>query len=308
MRIIVNGMQAFGKAVLDRLIERGDEVVAVYCPEDNASGRMDPLKEGALCHELPIYQPKSFKTEAVADEFRAHKADLCVMAFVTKIIPSTILNIPAKGSIQYHPSLLPKHRGPSSINWPIIQGETKTGLTIFWPDDGLDTGPLLLWKEVEIEPNDTLGSVYFQKLFPLGVDAMIEAVDLVESGTAPRIEQDHELATYEGWCTGEDAAIDWNRPAQEIHNLIRGANPQPGAWTMLGDEVMQIFDSLHDAAVTGTPGEIVEIDGNDIVVAAANGGVRVQRLRCGLKEKESAADFVARMDLAVGQRLGGINA
>ena len=127
------------------------------------------------------------------EQMRSLNADLCVMAYVTLLVPEPVLNAPRLGSIQYHPSLLPLHKGPSSINWPIIFGETKTGLSIFWPDEGLDTGPILLQKEVEIAPDDTLGSLYFNHLFPMGVAAMVEGVDLVRDGKAPRIEQDNTL-------------------------------------------------------------------------------------------------------------------
>src|SRR6266853_154518 len=136
---------------------------------------------------------------------------------------------PAKGPIQYHPSLLPKYRGPSAINWPIIQGETETGLSIFWPDNGLDTGDVLLQKTTPIGFEDSLGSVYFDRLFPMGVDAMLESVDLVKAGKAPRIKQDESQATYEGRCTADNARIDWGKPWRQIHNLIRGCNPAPGA-------------------------------------------------------------------------------
>ena len=184
MRIVINGQQAFGKSVLDALLERGDDVIAVYCEPDREGGRPDPIKAAALEHGLPIFQPASFKKPEVWAEFEALKPDLCVMAYVTKIVPEEFLNIPSYGTIQYHPSLLPRHRGPSSINWPIIQGAAKTGLTIFWPDNGLDTGPVLLQKEVEIGADDTLGSIYFNQLFPLGVAAMVEGIDLVKVGKA----------------------------------------------------------------------------------------------------------------------------
>ena len=173
--------------------------------------------------------------EAV-DAFKDLNADLCVMAFVTDIIPEAILEAPTRGTIQYHPSILPKHRGPSSINWPLIRGETRTGLTIFWPDKGLDTGPVLLQKEVDIDPDDTVGSLYFDKLFPLGVEAMVEAVILVRDGAAPRAAQDESQATYEGWCKAEDIVIDWSGPAAEVYNLIRGGDPSPGAGQHLRGE------------------------------------------------------------------------
>ncbi len=161
-----------------------------------------------------------------------------VMAFVILKVPEAVLNVPTHGTIQYHPSLLPRHRGPSAINWAIIHGDEKAGLAIFWPDDGLDTGPLLMTKEVEITPDDTLGSLYFDKLFPLGIEAMVESVDLVREGRAPRIAQVEEDATYESWCRREDVEIDWSRPVRDVHNLIRGADPRPGAWTTIdGEEV-----------------------------------------------------------------------
>jgi len=188
MRIALIGQQAFGKAVLEALLERGEDVIAVYCAPDKEGARPDPLKEAALEHKLPLLQPASFKEPEVWQAFADMSPDLGVMAFVTLFVPEDFLHIPTKGTIQYHPSLLPRHRGPSSINWPIIQGAEKTGLSIFWPDNGLDEGPILLQKEVEIAENDTLGSIYFDKLFPLGVEAMLESIDLVRAGNAPKID------------------------------------------------------------------------------------------------------------------------
>ena len=144
MRIIVNGQQAFGRAVLEALLERGENVVGVFTAPDSENSPQDPLKLCAIEHELPVFQPTSFRRQTTMDTIRELKPDLCVMAYVTKIIPEQVLKMPALGTIQYHPSLLPMHKGPSAVNWPIIFGETSTGLSIFWPDDGLDTGPILL--------------------------------------------------------------------------------------------------------------------------------------------------------------------
>ena len=174
MRIVVHGQQAFGKAVLEALLKRGENVVAVYVAPEKPGAKADPLKEAALAAKLPVYQPDSYKKPEVWEEFRALKPDLQVMAFVTLFVPEEFLNIPTHGSIQYHPSLLPAYRGASAINWPIIKGETETGLSIFWPDNGLDTGAVLLQKKTPIGPTDTLGTVYFDRLFPMGVDAMLE--------------------------------------------------------------------------------------------------------------------------------------
>ncbi|MEE8274715.1 MAG: methionyl-tRNA formyltransferase [Alphaproteobacteria bacterium] len=294
MRIVVNGQQAYGKAVLEALLGRGEDVVAVYCAPDKPGGRIDPLKEEALAHDIPIYQPASFKGSEVLEEFKALAPDLGVMAYVVLLVPEPILDAPTYGTVQYHPSLLPRHRGPSSINWPIIQGETRTGLSIFWPDKGLDTGPVLLQKEVAIGPDDTLGSIYFDRLFPMGVEAMLEAVDLVKAGAAPKIVQDESQATYEGWCRGKDVEIDWSRPVDEVYDLIRGADPQPGAWTRHRGKTLQIFDAAKLAAADDAqPGEITEAGAEGIAIAAEGGAILAKRMRPEGDKKLTAADYVA---------------
>ena len=304
MKIIVNGQQAFGKAVLEALLGRGEEVVGVYCGPDKGE-RVDPIKETALENDLPVFQPKSFKNPEVWDQMRSLEPDLCVMAYVTLFVPEEALGVPKLGSIQYHPSLLPLHRGPSSINWPIIWGSKKTGLSIFWPDNGLDTGPILMQKEVEIGDDDTLGSLYFNHLFPMGVEAMLESVDLVRDGKAPRIPQDESKATYEGWCRHEDVEIDWSKPTQQVWNLIRGANPQPGAWTRHAGGTVKIFDCAKQAAADGAkPGEVTAVGDEGITVACADGQIRIERLRPESGKKITAAEYVAASPLSPGDTLG----
>jgi methionyl-tRNA formyltransferase len=304
VRIVVNGQQAFGEAVLEALLERGEDVIAVYCGPDKPGRKPDPMKEAALRHNLPVYQPASFKKPELWEEFRELKPDLCVMAYVTLIVPEEFLNKPTHGTIQYHPSLLPLHRGPSSINWPIIMGEKKTGLTIFWPDNGLDTGPILLQKEVEITDQDTLGSLYFDRLFPMGVQALLESVDLVRDGKAPKNVQDESNATYEGWCKKEDVEIDWSIPAHEVYNLIRGGNPQPGAWTMYQEKTLEVFDCTKLATTGGEAGEITDVTNTGFSVAAGGGQIFVQRVRPEGDKKLAASEFVEKSGLAKGARLG----
>ena len=304
MRIALIGQQAFGKSVLEALLERGEEVIAVYCAPDREGGRPDPLKEAAQERGIPLLQPPSYKEPAVWDEYRAMNPDLGVMAFVTLFVPEDFLYIPAKGTIQYHPSLLPRHRGPSSINWPIIQGATRTGLSIFWPDNGLDTGPILMQKEVDILENDTLGTVYFDKLFPLGVEAMIESVDLVREGKAPKTVQDDSRSTYESWCRKADVEIDWTKPAQEVHNLIRGADPAPGAWTTIGGTTVQLFESRRVEGEAGEPGEIVAVQDGRLIVAAGDGRIAVGRARPEGGGKVAAEAYAAEAGIAPGTRAG----
>ena len=304
MRIVVNGQQAFGKSVLEKILAKGmDEVIAVYGNEDKPGARPDPLVAFAREKGVRLEQPKSFKEEPEWEKLKAMSPDLCVMAYVTKFVPSGFLNVPKYGTIQYHPSLLPRHRGPSSINWPIIHGETKTGLTIFWPDDGLDTGPILLQKETPIGPDDTLGSVYFDRLFPMGVDAMLEAIELVRAGKAPKIIQDESKQTYESWCRADNVGVDWSKPVAEVYNMIRGADPQPGAWTTIGGIRVALFDARRGEG-TGTPGQVLAVDDKGMTVAAQGGAVRIGRMRADKGEKVAAAQIATERGLKPGSTLG----
>ena len=303
MRIIVNGQQAFGKACLEAILEKdSDEVVAVYTAPDKEGRQADPVKEAALAHGIAVKQPADYGEEAVLAEMRALEADLMVMAYVTIFVPEAARNVPKHGSICFHPSLLPLHRGPSSINWPIIWGANKTGLTIFWPDDGLDEGEILLQKEVDIGPDDTLGTVYFKQIFPLGVASMLEAIDLVRAGDPPRISQDDSRATYESWCRKSDAQIDWSRSVGEVYNLIRGTNPQPGAWTAFNGKVLQIYDCAKVEA-GGRTGEVVEVSGEGLTVVAGRGAIRIGRVRYDGGEKQAAGQFAAEHGVEKGMRL-----
>lgn len=309
MRIVVHGQQAFGKAVLEALLKRGESVIAVYVAPEKPGAKPDPLKEAALAANLPVYQPDSYRKPEVWEQFRSLKPDLQVMAFVTLFVPEQFLNIPTHGSIQYHPSLLPAYRGPSAINWPIIKGEKETGLSIFWPDNGLDTGDVLLQKTTPISDTDTVGSVYFDRLFPMGVDAMLEAVDLVRAGKAPRIKQDESKATYEGRCGPDNAKIDWGKPWIQIDRLIRGCNPSPGAWTVFDGKPLKIFEAKPLPAkdpkgIGGRMGEVVAVDGDSFTVVCADGRIRVTRVQAEGGKKIDASEFIATARLAAGTRLG----
>jgi methionyl-tRNA formyltransferase len=189
---------------------------------------------------------------------------------------------------------LPKHRGPSSINWPIIKGEAITGLTIFRPTDGLDEGPLILQKVVEIGPDDTVASLYFDHLFPLGVDALLEASELVVSGRHSEQSQDETEATYEGWCRDVAAEINWNSHVDLIYNLIRGCDPSPGAWTLFKGEKLYLFDAKNTltrryADVAGRPGELLSFEGESALIAVPGGVLEIGRLRVGSAAKSGAA-------------------
>ena len=304
MRIILIGQAAFAEKTLEKLVGKGEEVVAVYCPPDAPGGKLDPVKQKALQLGIPVRQPKSFKASEVREEFVALNADLAILAFVSFIVPRQVFSVPRLGSICFHPSLLPKYRGASAINWALINGESVTGLTVFWVDQGIDTGPILLQKEVKVAPDDTTGSLYFNKIFSLGVDAIVEAVDLIKTGNPPRIAQDESKANYDPICGDEHAKIDWARPAQQVYNLIRGCDPQPGAHTTWQGKTVRIFDTHlqlgNDPAV---PGEVTHIETGEIGVALAGGTLIVKKMR-GDGAKISATDFAKQADLKVGDRLG----
>ena len=304
MRIILIGQAAFAEKTLDKLLSKGEEVLAVFCFPDAPGGKIDPVKQRALQLGIPVHQHKTLKTPEVTEQFVSLKADLAILAFVSQIIPPPVFNAPQFGSICYHPSLLPKYRGRTAINWALIRGETVTGLTIFWLDKGIDTGPILLQKEVRVDPNDTTGTLYFNKLFPLGIEAIGEAVDLIKAGNPPRIAQDESKATYDPPCGDEHAKIDWSKPANELYNLIRGCDPQPGAHTIWQGKRVRIFDArLRPGNVSAAPGEVVDIGADEIAVALDGGTLAVKRMR-GEGGKISAAEFANQVDLKVGDRLG----
>src|SRR3989440_1344117 len=228
MKLAIIGQQDFGKSVLEAFLARGDQVAGVFCAPEKPGARPDALKVAAQEKGVQVFQFASLKSPEATQAMKKLGADIGIMAFVLQFAPQEFVNIPKHGTIQYHPSLLPKYRGPSSINWALIKGETRTGLTIFRPTDGLDEGPVVLQKTTPIGPDDTLGSVYFDRLFPMGVQAMLEAADLVVAGKHREIVQDESQASYEGWCRTAEARIDWAKPIDHIYNLIRGCNPPPG--------------------------------------------------------------------------------
>ena len=299
MRIVVHGQEAFGKAVLEKLIERGENVVAVFSAPDKEGKAKDPLAAYAIEKGLAVHQPKSWKTPEALELMRSFKPDVCIMAYVTLFVPQPVIDAPTYGTFQYHPSLLPLHRGPSAISWPIAMGKTHTGLTIFWPDEGLDEGPILLQKECDIGPDETLGDVYFKKLFPMGVDAMIESLDLVRTGKAPKVPQDHSKATYEYRFKKELAEIDWSKSVADVYNLVRAVNPAPGAWSTIRGATVDFYDSAKvDGG--GAPGQILDISDAGMKIAAAAGAILAKRVRAGTGGKVPAAEFAASAGLTVG--------
>jgi methionyl-tRNA formyltransferase len=302
MRIILVGQGPFGEKVLQALIKQGEEIVGVFCPPDKRGEAMKNLAEGS---NLSSYRPKQIKDPEVYETFKKLHPDLVILAFVTDIIPEELLLVPSIGTICYHPSLLPRHRGASGINWAIIQGDTRTGLTILWADKGIDTGPILLQKEVEIGPDDTTGSLYFNVLFPMGIEAIIEAVELIKKGKAPRIPQDESKATYEPPCDDRVASIDFAKSVRDVYNLIRGCDPQPGAYTSFKGEKVRFYDARMEPSESGKKlGEILAIEKESLHIAVRGGTIKIGKLRVDKGEKVGATEFARSVDAKVGDRLG----
>ena len=280
MRIIIIGQAPFGAQVLEALLNDGEQVVAAYCPPDRPNGRPDPMKEAAVSRGIPVVQPSSYKDDRVFARYCEYEPDLTVLAFVTDIIPARFFERAVHGAICYHPSILPRHRGASAINWAVIMGDTKTGLTVFRPDGGIDTGPILLQKEVEIGPDDTTGSVYFNRLFPMGTDALVESVRLIREGTAPSRPQPEEGATYEPPCNDLVAGVDWSGSPAEIFNLIRGCDPQPGAYSFLDGEKIRFYGArLLPVPPDAAPGTIVAVDSEGFHISAGEATLVVGAIR-----------------------------
>ena len=308
MKIAIIGQQDFGKSVLEAFLARGDEIAGVFCAPEKEGAKPDPMRVAAEAHGLRTFQFPSLKTPEATTAMRDLNADIGVMAFVLQFAPQEFVQIPKHGTIQYHPSLLPKYRGPSSINWPISRGETETGLTIFRPTDGLDEGAIILQKRTPISDNDTLGTVYFDRLFPMGVAAMLEAADLVVAGKHVEITQDESLASYEGWFRANESKINWHNHVDVIHNLIRSGDPAPGAWTTLAGKKVQLFGSKKHivrtfGAVKGKPGEVVSI-ADSMFINAQGGQIEITKLKHEDGKKVGASEFATAFGLSQGGFLG----
>ena len=296
------GQQAFGKDALAKILEAGkDEVVAVYCEPDKAN--VDPIKEFALEKGIPVEQPEHFKDDATLAKMKSYDADLMIMAFVNIFVPEAARDVPKQGSICFHPSLLPLHRGPSAVNWPIIMGREESGYSWFYPTDGLDEGDVLLQWSCPIDADDTVINLYFKKIYPSAVDSVLEVCELFRSGNPPHIQQDESLATYERRCTKKHAHVDWFKPVDQVYNLIRGTNPAPGAWTTVNGDELSIYDS-EQVSGDGVAGRVTDIEEGGITIQSVGGRIRVKRVKPKGGQKVSASEWAASVKLSVGDTLG----
>ena len=303
MRIILIGQAAFGKDALDALVQQQENIVGVITlPDVPGQKHPNPVKQLAESLEIPVLQPGRLKDPAAVAWVRDLKPDLLVLAFVTRFVPGEMIAAATRGGINYHPSLLPKYRGGSAINWAVISGEKETGVTIHQIDEGVDTGPIILQEKVEITPEDTVKSLYFEKLYPLGIKLVAEAVRLIREGKAVPVAQDESQASFQPVITAADTIIDWRQTTETVYNLIRGANPSPGAVTTFKGAKLKIFE-CRPYPLQGPAGSVIEVSDEGFVVSTADGGILVQRVLYG-GEKVGAADFVPRVNLKPGDHLG----
>ncbi len=286
IRIAVFGQAPFGRDVTLRLAEAGHEVVGVHVPPDGG-GRADPLAVEAEKRGWPLFRYKGYRRkgraiQARVDEYLEMGAELNVLPFTTVILPPEIVNAPKHKSVCFHPSLLPAFRGGSALAWQIIEGAEESGISVFQPDDGVDTGPLYSQRGgVSISPIDNTASLYFDKLYPIGVEAMVETVAAIEAGTARLSPPREEGASFQGLVDDETAKLDLAEDAVALDRRIRGCDPQPGAWLSLGDERIRLYGSRVESRSepSEAPGSVLAVVESGLLLAARGGILRIQKIR-----------------------------
>lgn len=294
MKIIFWGTPDFAVPSLKILLENNHQVKAVVTSPDKERGRgqrvsFTPVKEFALQNNIPILQPEKLKSEEFINALRDFDVDLyVVVAF--KILPREIFTIPKYGSFNLHASLLPKYRGAAPIQWTLIKGETETGVTSFALEDKVDTGNIYLQKKIAILPEDNFGNLH-DKLSLLGAEVVLETVSSIENGTTQMQKQSDELASPAPKITKENMQIDWNKSAEEIHNLVRAFSPQPGAFFIHNGKVIKILKTKVDINFSGKPGEIIELK-NQLILGCGNGAVEILDIQYEGRKKMSASEFL----------------
>ncbi|NLW06450.1 MAG: methionyl-tRNA formyltransferase [Clostridia bacterium] len=306
MRVLFIGQAAFGGDCLQALLDQGEEVAGVITVADRPGQKKpNPVKELAIARALPLLQPERLRSEAAHQWVAKQRPDLLVLAFVTQIVPQSMIDLASWGGINFHPSMLPAYRGGSAMNWALINGEKETGVTIHKIDAGIDTGPIILQEKVTIDPDDTVKSLYFNKIYPLGVKMVAEAVRLIREGKAVLRPQDESRASFQPVIKEHDVQIDWQQEAGSIYNLIRGSNPAPGAWTVWRGKKLIVWEAKPYQA-QGTPGTVLKVlEDQGFIIATAKGSILAQRVQYGdSRDKVPAGQFAAAVNLQEGELLG----
>jgi len=307
IRTVFMGTPAFAVPTLDVLLQAGLNLVGVYTQPDRPKGRgqalaAPPVKELALRHHIPVFQPQKLRAPEVVEELRVLAPDLIVVVAFGQILPQSVLKIPRYGCINVHASLLPKYRGAAPINQAIIDGETETGITTMLMDVGLDTGPMLLKRSLAIGPDESAGELH-DRLCLLGGETMVATLQQLLRGELHPQRQDDSHTCYASMLKKEDGRINWSQSAQQIHNRIRGLAPWPGAYTELHGESLKLFLSRVEAGA-GEPGTILVPAADSVRIACGSGVLAVRELQLPGKKRLAAADFLRGCPLPVGSRLG----
>lgn len=311
MRVLFWGTPAFALPTLRALGEEGHVVVGVVTQPDRPAGRgrgvaMSPVKEEALRMGVPVLQPERARGDEFLAQIRSLEPEISVVVAYGQILRPEVLELPPRGSINVHASLLPELRGAAPIQWAIIRGHTVGGVTIMRMEAGLDSGPMILRVEEPIRDDET-GSELTQRLSALGAEALVEALALMEDGSARETVQDHDRATYAPKVDRTTARVDWTRPADEVSRLIRGMDDVPGAWSLLGERgAVKLFRPATVAGASGAPGEVLDADPREgILVACADGAVLIREVQPTGKRRMGAGEWVRGRGIAVGERFGG---
>jgi len=304
IRTVFMGTPEFALATFQGLIDFGLKLVGVYTQPDRPKGRgkklaAPPVKELAQQYDIPVFQPQKLRDPAVVAELKELQPDLVVVVAYGQILPKAVLEIPPLGCINVHASLLPKYRGAAPINKAIVAGETETGVTTMYMDVGLDTGDMLVKRSCPIGENETAGELH-DRLALLGREAMEETLQRICDGTLMAEKQDDALTCYAPMMKKEDGLIDWSQPAIVVHNLVRGLDPWPGAYTHLEGEVLKISATRVDADLSGQPGEILVADKSGVRVACGEGGLVIDGLQLPGKKKLAAVNFLSGKPLFAG--------
>jgi len=294
MRIVFIGTGQIGVPTLRALLNSEHEVVAVVTQPDKPVGRAQsieppPIKKGIAKTRIPILQPARIKDQQATEEIRGLAPDVIVVVAYSQILPREVLEIPRLACLNLHASLLPRWRGAAPIQAAIAAGDCETGITVMYMDEGLDTGDILLQRDVEILPNETGGALH-DRLAQIAPEVLLEALRLVAAGNAPRIPQDNARATYAPKLKREQGQIDWSESAEAIERKIRAYNPWPGAFMKVGDQNLKIF-SASIVDLNGRPGEILRRE-KELIIAAGKGALSLAEVQLEGKRRMSAAEFL----------------
>jgi methionyl-tRNA formyltransferase len=305
MRVLFFGTAEFAVASLERLLEdRRFEVVAVVTQPDRLQGRgrrmvFSPVKQAALQVGLPVLQPQRVRSADFLEQARSLQPDVLALAAFGQIIPQSLLDLPPLGPINVHGSLLPAYRGAAPIQHALWNGETTTGVTTMWMEAALDTGDILLQREVPIEPDDTTGTLT-PKLAEVGAQLLVETLVLLERGACPRIPQDHARATYAPAITPEDSRVRWEEPAERVRNRIRALSPRPGVFATFRGKRIKLWRAQVEPQRTGEPGRVLAVTRDGVTVGTGAAAVTLQEVQPESGRRMAASDWARGARVSVG--------